>query len=279
MTPPRAGEGTAPAERVASLPMYDLPELRPHTDALWAALARALEARGVRGVPRALCRDRALPSVWLGEDLLLSQTCGYPLVRALAGRVELVATPRYAVPLCEGAWYRSRVVVPRGARAASLAELAGSICAVNEPDSHSGMNALRAMVAPLAGGAPFFRRVVWTGAHLASLELVARGEADVAAIDCVSFALFERARHDLVAEVREIDVTPPCPGLPIITRAGSGEVGAMREALADVAADPALAATRAALLLDGFEVLPLAVYQRVDELEAEAARLGYPDLA
>ena len=53
----------------------------------------------------------------------------------------------------------------------------------------------------------------------------------------------------------------------------------MRAALADVMADPELAATRDALLLDGFELLGPEVYARVDELEAEAARLGYPQLA
>jgi ABC-type phosphate/phosphonate transport system substrate-binding protein len=267
--------------RIASLPMYDVPELRRHTDALWAAIARALDARGVRGVPAELCRDRPLPSVWLDPELLLSQTCGYPLVRELAGRVQVVATPHYRVPLCQGSWYRSRVVVPRDSRAAALADLAGSVAAVNEPNSHSGMNALRAMVAPLAGGKPFFRRVLWTGAHRASLELVARGEADVACIDCVSFALFEAALPELVGRVRAIDVTAACPGLPIITAASTSadEIDAMRAALAEVAADPDLAGARDALLLDGFELLDTDVYRRVDELEADAARLGYRELA
>jgi ABC-type phosphate/phosphonate transport system substrate-binding protein len=267
--------------RIASLPMYDVPELRSHTDALWAAMARALEARGVRDVPTELCRDRPLPTVWLDPDLLLSQTCGYPLVRELAGRVQVVATPRYRVPLCVGSWYRSRVFVPRDSPAAVLADLAGSIAAVNEPNSHSGMNALRALVAPLAGGAPFFRHVLWTGAHRASLELVARGEADVACIDCVSFALFERAVPELAGKVRAIEVTAACPGLPIITAASTGaeEIDAMRAALAEVAADPGLAAARDALLLDDFEVLDADVYRRVDELEADAARLGYRELA
>ncbi len=261
--------------------MYDLPELRGATDALWTALAGALHARGVDGVPAALCRDRALPSMWLDPELLLSQTCGYPLVRALAGRVQVVATPRYRVSHCEGSWYRSLVVVPRASRAAALADLAGAVCAVNEPDSHSGMNSLRALVAPLAGGVPFFGSVVWTGAHRASLELLARGEADVAAIDCVSLALFERALPHLVAQVRAIDITAACPGLPIITRAGASrdQIEAMRAALADVMADPELAGARDALLLDGFELLGPEVYARVDELEAGAARLGYPQLA
>lgn len=267
--------------RIASLPMYDLPELRAATDALWTALCRALQARGVSGVPSQLCRDRDLPSMWLDPELLLSQTCGYPLVRALAGRVQVVATPRYRVPHCQGSWYRSLIVVPRGSRAAALADLRGSTAAVNEPDSHSGMNSLRALIAPLAGGAPFFGRVVWTGAHRVSLELVARREADVAAIDCVSFALFERALPHLAAEVRAIDITAPCPGLPIITRlsASAAEIEAMRAALGDVMEDAELAGAREALLLDGFELLGPEVYARVDELEAEATRLGYPQLA
>jgi ABC-type phosphate/phosphonate transport system substrate-binding protein len=260
--------------------MYDLPELRDATDALWAGLARALGSRRIRGIPPALCRDRALRAMWLDPDLLLSQTCGYPLVRALAGRVQVVATPRYRVPLCERSWYRSLVVVPRESPAGSLADLAGSICAVNEPDSHSGMNALRALVAPLAGGKRFFGRVVWTGAHRISLELVADGRADVTAIDCVSFALFERARPDVTRAVRAMAVTAACPGLPMITSASatSDEIDAMRAALDEVAADPHLAGARDALLLDGFEVLAPGVYRRVDELEAEADRLGYPAL-
>jgi ABC-type phosphate/phosphonate transport system substrate-binding protein len=261
--------------------MYDVPELRAATDALWAGLASALRARGIDRVPDTLCRDRPLRSMWLDPDLLLSQTCGYPLVRALAGRVQMVATPRYRVPLCEGTWYRSRVVVARESPATSLADLAGAVCAVNEPDSHSGMNAMRALVAPLAGRQPFFREVVWTGAHRVSLELVASGKADVTAIDCVSFALFERALPDLAARVRAVGVTEACPGLPIITRAGAsaGEIDAMRAALDEVAADPALAGARDTLLLGGFEVLEPGVYERVSELEAEAARLGYPELA
>jgi ABC-type phosphate/phosphonate transport system substrate-binding protein len=261
--------------------MYDLPELREQTDALWGALARGLEARGVTGVPRSLCRDRPLPSVWLDPDLLLSQTCGYPVVRELAGRVEVVATPRYRVAHCEVSWYRSHVVVRRDSAAAQLADLAGSVCAVTEPDSQSGMNSLRALVAPIAAGRRFFRQVRWTGAHRASLEMVARGEADVAAIDCVSFALFERALPDVVAQVRAIGLTAACPGLPIITRAGASrdEIDAIRAALADAEADPQLAGARDALLIEGFDTLPVDIYRRVDELAAEAERLGYPELA
>ncbi len=45
------------------------------------------------------------------------------------------------------------------------------------------------------------------------------------------------------------------------------------------AADPELAAAHQALSLTGFEVLPPEAYDVIDEMEAEAIALGYPDIA
>jgi ABC-type phosphate/phosphonate transport system substrate-binding protein len=267
--------------RVASLPMYDPPGLAGATDALWAAIAGACRAEGLPDAPAALDRARPHREVWRDPALFLSQTCGYPLVHELRGRVRVVATPRYAVPSCIGASYTSHCVV-RGDRAAvRLDDLRGAVAAANESDSHSGMNAFRALVAPLAGGGRFFGGVVWSGSHLASLELVARGEVDVAVIDCVTFALLERVRPDLVAAVRIIARTAPCPGLPLITAASTSddELARLRRALARVGADPDLAAVRAAVLLESYEVLPDDAYQCVLDLEARALGLGYPELS
>lgn len=267
--------------RVASLPMYDLPGLTGATDALWAAIAAACRAEGLADAPAGLERARPHREVWHDPALFLSQTCCYPLVHQLWGRVQVIATVRYAVAACAGASYTSHCVVPRASGALRLDDLRGAVAAANQPDSHSGMNAFRALIAPLAGGARFFERVLWSGSHLASLELLARGAADVSAIDCVTFALLERMRPELTAAVRIIARSAHCPGLPLITAAttSDGELAAMRRALGRVAADPALASLRAELLLDGFEVLPADAYRRVLDLEEEAARLGYPALA
>ena len=267
--------------RVASLPMYDPPGLAAATDALWAAIADACRAEGLGEVPDALDRARPHRAVWHDPTLFLSQTCGYPLVHELRGVVRVVATPRYAVPACFGTSYTSHCIVPRERGAARLDDLRGAVAAGNEIDSHSGMNAFRALIAPLAGGGRFFDGVVWSGSHLASLEMVARREVDVAVIDCVTFALLETLRPDLTAAVRVIARTEPCPGLPLITAASTGddEVAAIRRALARVAADPSLAPLRATLLIDGFEVLPENAYRRVLELEEAAVRLGYAELA
>jgi hypothetical protein len=97
---------------IATLPMYDLPGLRAATDAWWTGLAGHLRARGVAGVPDALTRDAApRERLWRSPDLMLSQTCGYPLVHGLDGVVGLIATPRHVAPGCAGALYSSLIVI------------------------------------------------------------------------------------------------------------------------------------------------------------------------
>jgi ABC-type phosphate/phosphonate transport system substrate-binding protein len=263
--------------------MYDVPELAVATDRLWAVLADAFEAEGVAEVPRALDRERDHRDLWRDPALLLSQTCGYPLVRELAGRVRIVATPRYHVAECVGAFYTSRVVVRKDAPFSRLADLAGACCAANEIGSHSGMNAFRALVAPLAyrRGGRFFSRVAWSGGHRASLEMVASGEVDAACVDSVSFALTARVVPELTSAVREIARTAPCPGLPLITAGTTSDddLARMRRALERVFADPATSDVRRQLLLDGIEILPEGAYRTVLDLEGAAAALGYAELA
>lgn len=260
--------------------MYDLPELASAHDALWAALATRLSAHGIEGVPAALTRTEDLLSVWRDPQLLLSQTCGYPLVTQLTKAVQIVATPIYAAPGCDGADHRSAIVVAADCRAADPNDLRDGVCAINSRDSNTGMNLLRAAIAPLAQGGTFFRRVDVTGSHRESLHCVARGEADVAAIDCVTFALLQRIEPAITAAVRILGWTPASPGLPWITAIDRDAVvlGALRRALADIANDPDLAQLREILLLQGFTALPLAAYFRVSTYAAKAATYGYPDL-
>ena len=105
--------------RIASLPMYDLAEVRSATDALWRALSRSLRARGVERVPDLVAREPDPCASWLSPLLLLSQTCGFPLTHALKGKVRVVGTPCYTAPGCEGPTYRSLLVVGAGGPAAA----------------------------------------------------------------------------------------------------------------------------------------------------------------
>jgi ABC-type phosphate/phosphonate transport system substrate-binding protein len=261
--------------------MYDLPQLEAANDALWAAIAQRLVAEGVDGVPERLTRGASLEAIWTDPRLLLAQTCGYPLVASLGERVRVVATPRYAAPGCDGASYRSAIVVRARNPAKDLADLRGRRAAVNDLASNSGMNLFRAEIAPLANGRSFFAAVTITGAHAASVEAVAAGEADVAAIDCITWAHLQRLRPSTTKALRVLSWTKATPGLPLITAAGIGAavLAVLRRALAEVARDPALAPVRAALLLDGFETLPEGAYQAILALERDAIALGYPTLA
>jgi len=264
----------------ASLPMYDLPELRGAHTALWAGIARHLREAGVPEVPAALCMERSAGGAWADPDLLLSQCCGADLTGAYAGRLHVVATPRYGAPGCAGGSYRSLVVVAESALVESLEDVRGRVAAINHPQSHSGMNALRALIAPLNRDGRFFSAVEVSGSHSASLAMVASGDANVAAIDCVTHALLARHRPAALAGTRVLCRTAPAPAPPYVTRADTDDtlVLRLRAALRAVCADPKLSAAREQLLLDGVETLAPSAYRRIPAFARLAARHGYGTL-
>ena len=265
---------------VAGLPMYDLPEARPALDALWAGVTRHLRREGVADAPERLAYELADDALWRAPDLLLSQCCGADLIGAYADALRPLATPCYRAAGCAGGRYASIVVVAEAAAIAGLEDLRGRVAAINHPDSHSGSNALRALIAPLSRRAEFFAAVLVSGSHAASLALVASRQADVAAIDCVSHALLARHRPAALAGTRALCRTAAAPAPPFVTRKRAGEelVRRLRAALRGAFEDPALAAARADLLLDGIEILPAAAYGRIAAFARFAARHGCPAL-
>lgn len=266
--------------RLASLPMYDLPEVRAATDAWWAGLAGHFRDQGLDEVPEALERGGDWQGIWREPGLLFSQTCGYPLMTQLAGAVRVVATPAYALETCAAGHYCSVLVVRADDPAETLAELRGRTAAVNSHESQSGYNVLRYMLAPLAEGRPFLRNVVVSGGHAASLAAVAEGEADVAATDGVTFALLRRYRPDALEGLRVLTQSPTAPGLPYVTAAATSddELAKLRAGLAAACADDALSAVREALLLRGVEVFPEGAYGRILDMETEAKSLKYSEI-
>jgi ABC-type phosphate/phosphonate transport system substrate-binding protein len=264
---------------IASLPWYAMPETEPAQDALWAVIARHLRGAGIDS-PARLTRDVPVPGVFSDPDLLLAQCCGYDIVYGFAGSLTPLATPCYAAPGCEGSTYRSFALVRDDSRVADMAGLKGATVAVNSFNSHSGANALRALVAPLADGGRFFGAVRVTGAHRASLDLVLKGEADGMAMDCVLHGLLAMHRPAALEGTRILAVTEAAPAPPLVTSATADRdrVERIRAALLAALADPDSAEPRAALLIERLAVLPRAAYQRIVEIEAEALRYGYYEL-
>jgi ABC-type phosphate/phosphonate transport system substrate-binding protein len=265
---------------VASLPMYDLPEARSATDALWAGVARHLRREGVAEVPERLTYEPGGGALWRAPDLLFSQCCGADLTGAYADALCPLATPRYRAEGCAGGGYTSVLVVAEEAAIADLRDLRGRVAAINYPDSHSGSNALRALIAPCSRHGRFFAAVMPSGSHVASLALVASRQADVAAIDCVTHALLARHRPAALAGTRPLCRTASAPAPPFVTRKDVGDelVRRLRSGLQGALDDPALAAARADLLLDGIEVLPPTAYMRIAAFVRFAGRHGYPTL-
>jgi ABC-type phosphate/phosphonate transport system substrate-binding protein len=268
------------AKPIAVLPMYDFPWTAEANDALWASMSARLAEAGVQ-TPVALTRGRDLPSQWRDPGLIFGQTCGYPYATGLRGAVTLIAAPEYAFPGSEGAAHRSFIIGRAGDPRRELPEYRGATAALNGWDSNTGMNLFRAAVAPIAGRAPFFRAIVVTGSHEASLAAVAEGQADLASIDCVSFALMEGGRPELVERVAVVAESPLSPGLPFIAGASLGAlaIAAVREALLAALADPNLAEARGTLGLKGARPTSPAEYDRVIEIERAAAAAGYARLA
>ncbi|HMA15905.1 MAG TPA: PhnD/SsuA/transferrin family substrate-binding protein, partial [Kiloniellaceae bacterium] len=223
-----------------------------------------------------LTRQGDHAALWTAPDLLFSQTCGYPLTHALAGRVTLVATPIYDCAGCGGGSYRSEIVVRADDAAGSLAALKGRRAAVNAADSQSGCNALRHAAMDLADEGRFFGGIVMTGSHRASLQAVAAGEADVCAVDCVTFALLKRTQPDLTRRLRVLAQTASAPALPYITRRDipADDLQRLRAGLARACGEPRLSSVRAELLIAGVVVLPLSAYDRIPNMEAAAAAAG-----
>lgn len=264
----------------ASFPMYDFEEMRGAHETLWKGVARKLERAGMEGVPAVLDQSRSVHELWTDPGLLLSQCCGADLVGRYAGTLALVATPLYNAPGCDGCLYSSVVLVAENSPATEVSDLRNAVCGVNSPESHSGANALRGLVAPLSRRGRFFSRIVTSGSHPASVAAVARREADIAAIDCVTYACLERYRPSLLQGTRRLCYTASAPGIPFVTRAGSGpdRIRQLQGALQEAFDEPDVRAAGAAVFIDGVEILPLSAYDRIIEFRRLAAAYGYPEL-
>jgi ABC-type phosphate/phosphonate transport system substrate-binding protein len=259
---------------IASLPMYTS---TPATvQALWGYLSAHLRGAGLRNVPDTLTWPLEMLGHWRNPSLLLSQACGYPLVTELHNQVRVIGTFRYGVPGCQGGFCRSAMVVRHDEHASELSQFRDRRVAYNSLDSQSGYNSLRALVAPLAVSGKFFGQTVEAGAHRRSIEMVRDGFADIASIDCVSLAGFEKYLPDITRGTRVIGYSDPYPGLPLIAAAGISDstLATLRLILSKAMQDSTLAVIRRDLFIEGFEPLELADYQICSDMRDHANQLN-----
>lgn len=256
---------------VAALPMYDLDGVRGAHGELWSQVVMRLAGPG--DVPSELSWDREPVADWRNPGLVLGQTCGWPLITELRDDVAVVGAFDYDIAGADGRpVYRSVLVA---AEPRPLAAFRSTVAACNATDSLSGWVSLGVAFSGVAGAQPWFRALVETGSHHASVEAVRAGDAAIASIDAVTWALLERHDPALTSDLTIVGHGPSVPTLPLITRAG--DVAQLRAALGAAVADPTSGSWRSDLLIRRFHPLGLADYDHLAPLGRIAtAVLGDP---
>ncbi|MCR9000255.1 phosphate/phosphite/phosphonate ABC transporter substrate-binding protein [Rahnella perminowiae] len=256
-----------------SLPMYAISPA--DVEAFADVLRQKLRQLGLASTPDALNWPQDLFSHWQTPDLLLSQTCGFPLMESLP-QVQLVGTFSYHAPGCDGFRYRSFLLAREEDAGLHLADFRHRRLAFNSTDSQSGYNSLRALVAPLAKDGRFFSQATATGGHRESLHYVQQNLADLAAIDCVTLELLRRTGSRSLTGLEVIGQTAAVPGLPMITCAqtSSEDLAILRQALHDIVDEP----VSKPLLIEKFTEVPRQAYQVISQMKALALALGVSEL-
>ena len=189
--------------------------------------------------------------LWLHPALLFAQTCWGPMELGLSRHVQVVGQPSYdAYEGGQGELYSSALVMRTGegpevrspadgGPSLPLDLIRGKRFTFNSLDSMSGIIALTRDLQAAGESLDIFASRSESGGHRGSIVAVAEGKADIAAIDCESWALarrFEPAARKVVI----VGWTGRRKGLPFITARTTPEktVRAMREALAGLAEQP-----------------------------------------
>lgn len=265
---------------LACLPWYDFAEIQPLNDRLWTLIAASLRERGLPSVPASLDRRTDYRAQWREPGLLLGQACGYDVLIANEHSLQIVGVPHYAMKGCEAGKYRSFIIVRDDSNHGSLEDLEGARCVINSPRSHSGMNVLQALIAPLAKSGRFFGSVAVSGAHEYSLAMIEDGRADVASIDCITYGLLEKHRPSSLRRIRVIQKTALHAAPPFVTGHDTPAqvVDILREAIRR-AISQLSSSDRMAIGLNDISSADSSDYHTMYEYLELAQRVGYRELS
>jgi ABC-type phosphate/phosphonate transport system substrate-binding protein len=263
-----------------SLPMYALPKMEEANSAFLAALLTRLRTKNFDTEKASVDCGHGAGLTGDQSGVLFTQMCGYPLFKHYRRQYNIIATPHYALPGCVGSTHRAFFMVRTDDPATCLDDLRGSVFGCNSLLSNTGMNLPRLSLARIAGGRSIFSSVVITGAHVTSLQYLAKRTVDICAVDNVTWGLFTKFYPAASAQYRILEETASSPCLPFVTSldTATSQFVQLREALYAVMNDPLLRVVREVLGLAGLSNPDVDTYERLAQYECEAAKLGYPEI-
>jgi phosphonate transport system substrate-binding protein len=187
--------------------------------------------------------------------------------------LELLAMPQaYGV-----ATYRAYVIVPSGSRAAGLDDLRGKTFAYTDPQSNSGCLAPRYMLSQ-RGEDPetFFGKTVYLRTHDKSIEAVAEGLVDGAAVDSLIWEYENRVDPAHTSRTKVIVRSEPYGIPPVVARPGLDPAvkRRLREIFLEAHADPEGKAILRKMMIDRFVPPDDSAYDSVRRMAEHFAKAG-----
>lgn len=205
--------------------------------------------------------------------------CGAPYVERSAHPLsapplELLAAPVWRDPLYgDSPIYYSHLLVQRASAVQSFGDLRGQRWVYNDRGSLSGYHILRAYLWSLGEDDSFFAQQIEAGSHQHAVQMVAEGQADVAAVDSTVLQQMaqdeaEAGKAGAAATVRTLTLLGPNPMPPWVI--GSGVPVALRQAIRHWLIHMAQDATGAAILaktpIARFVAIEPQAYQPIAEI-------------
>jgi ABC-type phosphate/phosphonate transport system substrate-binding protein len=266
---------------IANARMYSL---NAATMSAWRTLLALVLARaGVPGEVFDFPAPQSLPALWGRADLGAVFMCGFPLSRMVPRPIVLAAPVPNAPGFDHQPVYWTDMIVRADAPFERLEDTFGHRIAYTTPDSQSGYQAPRRLLAPFARQRhPLFAAAVGplvTPRRV--IEAILAGDADVGPLDSYAHALLCATEPATTARLRVVATTPRTPIPPLVASAGaaSDTVARLRDALDQVARAPALAAIRDVLALHRFALVEARDYDVLQQQAAEVDAMGYRQLA
>ncbi|MBF0278682.1 MAG: PhnD/SsuA/transferrin family substrate-binding protein [SAR324 cluster bacterium] len=129
-----------------------------------------------------------------------------------------------AAPVLEEIRYQNRpiyfsdVVVHVKSRFVTFEDLDKASWAYNDPGSHSGCFIVRSHLAALGKNADFFSKIVQSGAHQLSLQMVLNQQVDASALDSTVLDMELKNSPEISGQIRVIETIGPSPIPPWVIR-------------------------------------------------------------